>query len=97
MPRSTKEGNAIIIVMSGIVPPAYRLFCDAVTRQIKGVVQDSLNGKIVGDLYAGDIEHRGVHLILTGPSNLGKSWFHENNVTIRLPGLRCLRIISRRF
>ena len=36
------------------------------------VVKDSLNGKIVGDMYAGDIEHRGVEHYLEKAFGLGK-------------------------
>ena len=64
--------KAVIIVTSGIVPPMYRKFCDWATNQIKGVVIDSLNGKIVGDMYAGDIEHRGVEHYFDKAFKLGK-------------------------
>ena len=72
LPRSDKKRKAIIIVTSGIVPPMYRRFCDWATDQIKGVVKDSLNGKTVGDMYAGDIEHRGVDRYFDKAFNLGK-------------------------
>jgi multimeric flavodoxin WrbA len=72
LPRSDKKRKAVIIVTSGIVPPMYRKFCDWATNQIKGVVKDSLNGKIVGDMYAGDIEHRGVDYYLDRAFNLGR-------------------------
>ncbi len=72
MPRSDKKRKAVIIVTSGIVPPMYRKFCDWATSQIKGVVIDSLNGQIVGDMYAGDIEHRGVEHYFDKAFKLGK-------------------------
>lgn len=72
LPRSNKTRKAIIIVTSGIVPPIYRRLCDWATDQIKGVVKDSLNGEIVGDMYAGDIEHRGVERYLDQAFKLGK-------------------------
>jgi FMN-dependent NADH-azoreductase len=72
LPRSDKTRKAIIIVTSGIVPPMYRKFCDWATDQIKGVVKDSLNGNIVGDMYAGDIEHRGVEHYFNKAFNLGR-------------------------
>ncbi len=59
-PRSDKRRKAVTIVTSGIVPPLYQKFCNWASGQIKTVVKDSLNGKIVGQMYAGDIEHRGV-------------------------------------
>ena len=72
LPRSPKTRRAITIVTSGIVPPIYRLFCNWAAGQIKGVVKDSLNGKIVGDLYAGAIERRGVEPYLDKAFKLGQ-------------------------
>ncbi len=72
LPRSDKTRKAIIIVTSGMIPPMYRKLCDWATDQIKGVVKDSLNGKIVGDMYAGDIEHRGVEHYYNKAFNLGR-------------------------
>jgi FMN-dependent NADH-azoreductase len=72
LPRSDKQRKAIIIVTSGIVPPVYRKLCDWAADQIKGVVKDSLNGKIVGDMYAGDIEHRGVEHYFHKAFKLGR-------------------------
>lgn len=55
-----KALKAVILVTSGVVPPLYRRLCDQATPLIKSAIRDSLNAKTVGDLYAGDIEHRGV-------------------------------------
>lgn len=59
-PRSEKKRRFVAIVVSGIVPPLFRRFCDDTTKLLKVIMRDSLNAKMVGDLYAGDIEHRGV-------------------------------------
>lgn len=72
LPRSNKKRKAVIIVTSGIVPPLYRKLCNWAAKQIKGVVIDSLNGKIVGDMYAGDIEHRGVDHYFDKAFKLGR-------------------------
>jgi len=72
LPRSDKTRRVVIIVTSGIIPPVYRKLCDWAANQIKGVVKDSLNGKIVGDMYAGDIEHRGVEHYLDKAFKLGR-------------------------
>ena len=72
VPRSNKQRKAIIIVTSGIVPPVYRRFCDDATALIKQTAKDSLNAKTVGDLYAGDIEHRGVEYYSNQAFNLGQ-------------------------
>ena len=72
VPRSNKKRKAIIIVISGIVPPLYRRFCDDATKLIKQTVKDSLNAKTVADMYAGDIEHRGVDYYLGRAFNLGR-------------------------
>ena len=60
LPRSEKKRRAVIVVTSGIIPPIYRRFCDRAAPLIKGVIKDSLNAKTVGDMYAGDIERRGL-------------------------------------
>jgi len=73
IPRSNKKRNAIIIVTSGIVPPLFRRFCDDATKLIKQTLKDSLNTKTVGDLYAGDIEHRGVDHYSEKAFNLGRT------------------------
>lgn len=72
VPRSDKKRRAIIIVTSGIVPPLLRRFCDAVTPVIKRTLRDSLNATTVGDMYAGDIEHRGVARYLDKAFRLGE-------------------------
>ena len=71
-PRSDKKRKAIIIVTSGIVPPIYRRFCDQATPLIKGTIKDSLNAVTVGDMYAGDIEHRGVEHYFDRAFRLGR-------------------------
>ncbi len=72
VPRSNKKRKAIIIVTSGIVPPVFRSLCDDATKLIKQTLKDSLNTKIVGDIYAGDIEHRGVDVYNDKVFNLGR-------------------------
>lgn len=71
-PRTDKQRKAAIIVTSGIVSPVYKSFCNQATDQIRGVVRDSLNGKVVGSLYAGNIEHRGVEPYMDKAFKLGK-------------------------
>ena len=72
MPRSDKKRKAVIIIVSGIVPPIYRRFCDAATPLIKRTIADSLNAQTVGDMYAGDIEHRGVEYYFDRAFKLGR-------------------------
>jgi len=72
VPRSTKERRAVIIVTSGIIPPLFRRLCDDATKLIKQTAKDSLNARTVGDLYAGDIEHRSVDHYLLKALNLGR-------------------------
>lgn len=59
-PRSEKKRKACIIVVSGIIPPLFRWACNSAKGQIKTVCRDSLNATLVGNMYAGDIEHRGL-------------------------------------
>jgi hypothetical protein len=72
VPRSNKTRKSIIIVTSGIIPPLFRRLCDDATSLIRQTAKDSLNAKTVGDLYAGDIEHRGVGCYLDRAFNLGR-------------------------
>lgn len=60
LPRSTKKRKAAVIVTSGIIPPLFRRHCDQASPLIRQIGRDALNAKTIGDLYAGDIEHRGV-------------------------------------
>lgn len=71
VPRSEKQRRSVIIVTSGIVRPLLRRFCDTATPLIKGTIRDSLNAKTVGDMYAGDIEHRGVDYYFSKAIKLG--------------------------
>jgi FMN-dependent NADH-azoreductase len=72
IPRSNMKRKAIIVVTSGIIPPLFRKLCDDATSLIKQTAKDSLNAKTVGDMYAGDIEHRGVDYYIERAFNLGK-------------------------
>ncbi len=72
LPRSKKKRTAIIIVVSGGIPPLFRRFCDKATGHIKGVIRDSFNAKTVGDMYAGNTEGRGVEYYSDKAYKLGK-------------------------
>lgn len=72
VPRSEKKRRSITILTNSIVPPLYRRFCDDAAPLIKGTVRDSLNAKTVGDLYAGDLESRGVEHYLDKAFDLGR-------------------------
>jgi hypothetical protein len=70
-PRETKPRRAITIVTSGLVPPIFRRLCDRATAQIREIT-NILTAKSVGDLYAGDIERRGVERYLEKAFRLGR-------------------------
>jgi NAD(P)H-dependent FMN reductase len=72
VPRTTKKRKAVIIITSGIVPPLLRRFCDDATPLIKRTISDSLNAKTVGDMYAGDVEHRGAESYFEKAKMLGR-------------------------
>ena len=72
LPRSEKTRTAVIIVTSGVVPPLYRKLCDQATPLIRQTIMDSLHAKTVGDMYAGDIEHRGVEYYFEKAYKLGQ-------------------------
>lgn len=72
-PRSEKKRKAVIIITSGIVPPIYRRFCDDAAPLIRNTIRDSLNAETLGDMYAGDIEHKGVEHYFDKAYKLGMS------------------------
>lgn len=72
IPRLSKKRKAIILIISSIVPPIYRRFCDDATPLIKGTIKDSLNARTVGDMYAGNIERRGVEYYFDKAFRLGR-------------------------
>jgi len=71
-PRSDKKRKAIIIAVSGMIPPKYKRLCNAATPQIRGVIKDSLNANTIGTLYAGDVWHKGVEHYLDNAFKLGR-------------------------
>ena len=72
VPRSDKKRRSVTILTNGIIPPVYRKLCDDASSLIKGTIRDSLNAKTVGDLYAGDIENRGVERYMDKAFDLGR-------------------------
>ena len=72
VPRTKRKKRAVVIVSSGIVPPWLRWWCDDATKLIKSVSTCSLNAKVVGHLYAGAVETRGVDRYLERAYRLGK-------------------------
>ncbi len=70
-PRSEKRRKAVQIVVSGIIPPRYKWFCNQAKGQIKTICRDSLNARTKGHLYAGDIEHLGVERYFEKAFRLG--------------------------
>jgi len=70
-PRGDKPRRAAIILTNGIVPPIYRRFCDQATPLIKDVFLLSLNSRLIGSLYAGAIELRGLDGYLDKAFRLG--------------------------
>lgn len=71
-PRSTNKKRAIVILSTGIVPPLLRYFCDDATSLIKSNASCCFGAKVVGTLYAGDVEGRGIGGYLEKAHRLGK-------------------------
>ena len=71
-PRTTKKKRAIIIVSSGIVPPLLRRWCDDATSLIKSHCDCILGARVMGSLYAGAVEKRGLEVYLNKAYKLGK-------------------------
>jgi FMN-dependent NADH-azoreductase len=71
-PRSDKKRKAIIIAVSGMIPPRYKRLCNQATPQIRGVLKDSLNADTVGELYAGDVWKRGANFYYAKALRIGQ-------------------------
>ena len=71
-PRSDKKRKAVVVAVSGMIPARYKRLCNWATPQIKGVLKDSLNARTVGELYAGDVWHRGADCYLDEAVKLGR-------------------------
>lgn len=72
VPRSPRRRAAVILVVSGLVPPYLRYFCDEATALIRTTLRDSLNCRMAGDMYAGAVERRGVERYLDKARSLGR-------------------------
>lgn len=72
VPRTTRQKRAIIILSSGVVPPILRRFCDDATGLIKSSCKCSFGAKVVGSLYAGAVQKKGVDRYLGKAYSLGK-------------------------
>ncbi|UCG58732.1 MAG: flavodoxin family protein [Phycisphaerales bacterium] len=71
-PRTTRKKMAIIIVSSGIISPVFRRWCDDATPLIKSFCACHLNAKVLGSLYAGGVERKGMDIYLDEAYKLGK-------------------------
>ena len=71
-PRHPKPRRAIILVSAGTVPTWLRWFCDDATSLLKSWCDSILGAKVVGHLYAGAIEKRGVDVFKSKAYDLGR-------------------------
>jgi len=71
-PRTKQKKKAIIIVSSGIISPIFRRWCDKATPLLKDICHTNLNARVVGTLYAGAVEKRGIATYLGKAYKLGK-------------------------
>ncbi len=67
-----KPKKAIIIVSTGVVPPALKWFCNSATPLLRDVCKTCLNAKVIGTLYAGAVEKRGLVNYLEKSYKLGQ-------------------------
>lgn len=72
LPRTDKRRTAVIIAVSGIVPPLLRRLCDDATPLLRQAIKDSLNCATVGSMYAGAVERRGLAPYLPKAYALGR-------------------------
>jgi NAD(P)H-dependent FMN reductase len=72
MARSPRRKRAISIVSAGLIPPWLRWLCDDATKAIKSMCDTSFGAKLVGTMYAGAVETRGVDRYLDRAYQLGR-------------------------
>jgi len=77
LPRSEKKRKAAIVIVSGNVPPIYRMLCDKATPLIRDTARESFNAETVGTIYAGNIEGRGVEYYFDRAHSLGRKLVSE--------------------
>jgi hypothetical protein len=71
-PRVREPKRLVILLSAGLVPPVLRRLCDDATSLIKTVGRDSLNARLIGSLYAGAVEKRGVEYYIPAARRLGR-------------------------
>jgi hypothetical protein len=81
-PRTTRKKRAIIILSTGLVPPVLRRFCDDATSLIKSNCACCFGARVVGSLYAGAVDKRGVN------TYSGKAYALGEKLTSKLGGTR---------
>jgi len=72
-PRIKRMKKAIIIVSSGIIPPILRRWCDEATPLLKDICRTNLNAKVLGSLYAGAVERKGIDIYRKKAFKLGET------------------------
>ena len=70
-PRRKNKKKAMMIITNAIVPPILRCFCDNASQAMRDVLKDCIGSQIVGDLYAGAIEKRGVEYYFDKARKIG--------------------------
>ncbi|HPQ82097.1 MAG TPA: flavodoxin family protein [bacterium] len=70
-PRARRRRHAVILLASGTVPPIIRFVCDDATKVVRDVCEEALGAKVIGSLYAGAIERRGLERYLPKARSLG--------------------------
>lgn len=71
-PRTSVKRKAIIIAVTGLIPPIYKILCNQATPLIKETIRDTINAKTVGKMYAGNIWSRGVDYYFKKAHKLGR-------------------------
>lgn len=77
-PRTRRKKKSIIILSTGIVPPLLRRFCDDATPLIRSNSRCCFGAKVVGSVYAGATDNRGIDKYLPKAYELGKKLTREH-------------------
>ncbi|MBW2173363.1 MAG: flavodoxin family protein [Deltaproteobacteria bacterium] len=71
-PRTAKKKKAVILLSTGIVPSELRNHCDDATSLIESNCECCFNAEVVGSLYAGAVESKGLSPYLDEAFRLGE-------------------------
>ncbi len=72
VPRNPRKRTAVYVISAGGVPSILRSFCDNATPLFDSMCQSSFNARVVGNLYAGAVDKKGMECYFRDAEYMGK-------------------------